>query len=90
MPPSLSTLLTALAALAGVVALVLAAGRLVRRAGWARAPGAQRLRVIDTLPLDRARRLCIVRCDGRDLVLLTGGGNDTVVGWLPARDGDPA
>jgi flagellar protein FliO/FliZ len=42
-----------------------------------------RLRVQETLALDRARRLHIVHCDGRDLLLLTGGPGDLAVGWLP-------
>jgi hypothetical protein len=25
----------------------------------------------------------LVRCDGRGLLLLTGGAQDTVIGWLP-------
>jgi len=25
----------------------------------------------------------LLRCDGRDLLLLTGSGQDMVIGWLP-------
>lgn len=77
---------SALAALAAVVALVLLAARLARRAGLAlpRPSGAlRRLSVQDTLALDRARRLHLVRCDGRDLLIVTGGQTDLVVGWIP-------
>lgn len=75
--------LTAGGALIAVVALILLAGRLARRAGLApRADGA-RLRLEESLPLDARRRLLLVRCDGRALLLLTGGAQDQVVGWLP-------
>jgi len=77
-----TTWITAAAALAGVVALILLAGRLARRAGLA-PQGSGRLRVEETVALDARRRLVLVRCDGRALLLLTGGAQDQVVGWLP-------
>ena len=70
-------------ALAAVVALVLLAGRLARRTGLAPGAGQGRLRIEQSLPLDARRRLVLVRCDGRGLLLLTGGAQDQVVGWLP-------
>jgi flagellar protein FliO/FliZ len=33
--------------------------------------------------LDARRRLWLVRCDGRRVLLLTGGPADLVIGWLP-------
>jgi flagellar protein FliO/FliZ len=74
--------ITAAMALGGVVALVLLAGRLARRAGLA-TQGGGRLRIEETVALDARRRLVLVRCDGRALLLLTGGAQDQVVGWLP-------
>jgi flagellar protein FliO/FliZ len=74
--------ITAAMALGGVVALVLLAGRLARRAGLA-PQGGGRLRIEETVALDARRRLVLVRCDGRALLLLTGGAQDQVVGWLP-------
>lgn len=88
--------LTALGALAAVLGLVWAGARGVRAAGlgravkpaWlARPTAGRRLLLREALALDRTRRLQIVACDGRDLLLLTGGGADVVVAWLPARDG---
>ena len=35
------------------------------------------------LALDGRRRLHRVACNGREVLLLTGGGTDVVVGWLP-------
>lgn len=74
--------LTAVAALAGVLALILLAGRLARRSGLA-PQGGGRLRIEESIALDTRRRLVLLRCDGRGLLLLTGGAQDQVVGWLP-------
>jgi flagellar protein FliO/FliZ len=79
---------TAGAALLGVLALILLAGRLARRAGLAPRPGQGRLSIEESLALDARRRLVLVRCDGRGLLLLTGGPQDQVVGWLPPAAGD--
>ena len=76
------TWMTAAGALVAVAGLVLLAGHLARRAGFAPS-GAGRLRMEAALALDARRRLVIVRCDGRALLLLTGGPQDQVVGWLP-------
>ena len=37
----------------------------------------------ESLAVDRSRSLRIVSCDGRELLLLVGGGKDLVIGWLP-------
>lgn len=79
-----TTTLSVLAALAVVLGLALLAARAVRATGWARPLANKRLTLQEGLALDRTRRIQIVRCDGRDLMLLTGGGTDVVVGWLPA------
>ncbi len=78
--------LLAAAALAGVVALLLLLGRAARQFGLGGAAprGATRRLVLqDSLAIDPKRRLVLVRCDGRDVLLLTGGGADQVVGWIP-------
>jgi flagellar protein FliO/FliZ len=86
----LATLLTALAALAAVLALVVLAGRLARAGGLAPRRGTNpRLAVQEAIALDSRRRLHLVRCGEREVLLLTGGGQDLVVGWLPRTpDGD--
>lgn len=77
------TLLSALAALAVVLGLIWLATRAARWSGLAARPvGARRLTVVDALALDARRRLTLVRCDGRCVLLLTGGGQDLVVGWV--------
>ncbi len=78
--------LTAFGALALVLGLVWMGARAVRAAGLARPAAGRRLRVQEVLALDRTRRLHLIACDGRDVLLLTGGGADTVVAWLPAPD----
>jgi flagellar protein FliO/FliZ len=87
---SLSSVLLSLFALAAVLGLVVLTGRVVRARGWNGLPGnprgPSRLSPIQTLALDPRRRLHLVRCDGRHVVLLTGGATDVVVGWL---DGQP-
>ncbi len=44
--------------------------------------GAGALALEQVLPLDGRRRLCIVRCERRRVLLLVGGAQDVVVGWL--------
>ena len=78
-----TTMLTAAAALAGVLAALVLALRGLRAASLARRAG-RRLVVEEALALDGHRRLVLVRCDGRALLLLTGGPQDVVLGWLPA------
>ncbi len=84
MPIALTSVFPALAALGAVLGLILLAGRAAR---LTRAPAGRRLAMLETLALDRTRRLSIVRCDGRELLLVTGGGCDTVVGWLSGQEG---
>lgn len=88
MPTSLNTVLSAGAALGAVLVLVMLAAHAARRFGLARpAPprtrSQSRLAAQASLPLDRARTVHIVRCDGRDVAVLTGGPADLLLGWLP-------
>ncbi|HUB14205.1 MAG TPA: hypothetical protein VMB34_19800 [Acetobacteraceae bacterium] len=79
----LSSVLTAVAALAVVVALVWGCARAVRLSGLVPRPSGDRLLSLrDSLALDPRRRLLVVSCGARDVVLLTGGAQDLVVGWL--------
>ena len=83
MPLSPSSLLTTAAALGAVLCAILLAAHLLRRTGLA-GPSAQRLRLQETLALDRTRRLYLVACDGRELLVLAGPSGDASIGWLPA------
>ncbi len=104
MADSFATLFTAVAALAGIVGLILVLGRALRMTITGRAlrlttgralrlttfggvgPPVRSLVVTETIALDARRRLHLVRHGERSVLLLTGGGNDVVVGWL---DGPP-
>jgi flagellar protein FliO/FliZ len=78
-----TTILTALAALLAVLARIWLAARMARIGGVARRPaGGGSLAVQDVVALDARRRLYLVVCDGRRVLVLTGGAQDLVVGWL--------
>ena len=80
---SITSILTAFAALAAVLGLIWLASRAARFGGFAQRPATgRRLVVQDVIALDARRRLHLVTCDGRDVLLLTGGAQDVVVGWL--------
>ena len=80
-----ATWLQAGLALAAVLLLLWLAARGLRASGVA-TRGGRRLVVQEVLAIDARRRLLLVRCDGRDLLLLTGGAQDAVVGWLPVGE----
>ena len=72
-------------ALAGVLLLAWLAARGLRASGLAARAG-RRLAVQEVLAIDARRRLLLLRCDGREVLLMTGGSQDQMLGWLPARD----
>jgi len=78
----ISTALGALAALVAVLAALWLAVRLAERL-QPRPRAGRRLAVAEMLALDSRRRLTLARVDGREVLLLTGGPQDLVVGWLP-------
>jgi flagellar protein FliO/FliZ len=84
---SSASLLTAVAALAAVLVLIWLAGRAARFAGLARRPSesGRLLSVQDVIALDARRRLHVVRCADRHVVLLTGPAQDLVVGWIDTK-----
>ena len=76
-------MLSAVAALLGVLALVLVAGRGARALGLGqsapvRGAAGRHLALVETLLLDPRRRLLLVQCDGQRLLILTGGPQDVV------------
>jgi len=81
-----SSLLSALAALVFVVCLIWLTGRGLRMTRSASLPFVgKRLAVIDSLALGPRKRLLLIHCDGKDLLLLTGGTQDILLGWLPPK-----
>jgi flagellar protein FliO/FliZ len=81
---TIQTIISTCAALAGVVFLLLFGGRIAQKTRFARPNGAGRIRIEETLALDARRRLLLVSCNGRAVLLLTGA-QDQVVGWLPEQ-----
>ncbi|HEY7576632.1 MAG TPA: hypothetical protein VH855_03470 [Acetobacteraceae bacterium] len=85
-----SSFLGIAAALAAVLVLIWLASRAARFGGIARRPaGGGLLAVQDVLALDARRQLHLIRCGERRVLVLTGGAQDVVVGWLDAADGSP-
>ncbi|MDA8249456.1 MAG: flagellar biosynthetic protein FliO [Rhodospirillales bacterium] len=78
-----ATPLVALAALAGVVALLLLLRRLLALLPLPLAPPRTGVLALEqVLALDARRRIVLVRCGTRRLLLLTGGPQDVSLGWL--------
>lgn len=71
------------AALAAVLGMVVLAGRGARMLRLAQPAVGRRLVLGEALVLDRTRRLQLVSCDGRELLLLIGSSSEQVVSWLP-------
>ena len=86
---SLANWLTAGIALLFVLGLILLLARLLRATGLAPQTSGQRLKLQEVLALDARRRVVILRCDGRDVLLMTGGPQDLCLGWLPPRNEEP-
>jgi flagellar protein FliO/FliZ len=71
-------------ALIGVLALIGLLARVLQFGGWRPAPRSGRTLIVrETVALDPRRRLHLVQCADRQVILLTGGSQDLVVGWVP-------
>lgn len=81
---SLLSTLGALAALAVVLGLILLSAKLLRVSGLAPKSNG-RLQLQASLALDPRRRLCLIRADNREFLLLLGGQTDLVLGELGDR-----
>ena len=86
--PTTSWLMAAFA-LALVLAALWLAAALARRLGLAARLGARppqgkgrRMAVVESAPLDARRRAVILRLDGREALIVTGGPQDLFLGWL--------
>ena len=79
-----TSLLLPIGSLVAVLLLIFLIGRVARATRFVRlgASPNRRLRVVEALPLDPKRRLILVECDGRSVLLLASA-QDQVVGWLP-------
>lgn len=85
---SLSRIIFALLLVIGLIAVcALAARRLGLPQGAAALGRKRRLALVETLALDARRRLAIIRCDGREHLLVLGPAGETVVARdLPAPE----
>ena len=84
---SFTSILTAIVALVAVLGLIWLAGRVARFGGMAQRPASGRLLAVqDVIPLDARRRLHLIQCDERRVLLLTGGAQDIVVGWIDRKE----
>lgn len=85
----LQDLALTLGALGAVLAVIWLGQALIRRGaialpGAAR-PGASRLRLVQTLPVDRHRRLLLLACDEAEYVVLAGGPSDLLLDRKPVE-----
>lgn len=79
----------ALFALIATLALIGLAAYGARRLGMLQAGGAnapRRLKVTESLMLDPRRRMVIVRCDGKEHLLLLSAAGDIVVSEMTAKE----
>ena len=81
---TLQTVLSAVLVLIGVLVLMTGGVRLLKIV-LMRSPagGTRTLLLQESLALDPRRRLHLIKCGNRQVVVLTGGGSDVVIGWLP-------
>jgi flagellar protein FliO/FliZ len=64
--------------------LLLALSRWLRTSNLRVAPGSARsLTLKETIALDPKRRVHLMECRGRQVMVLTGGAQDVVIGWVP-------
>jgi flagellar protein FliO/FliZ len=79
-------------ALIATLALILGVAYGARRLGMLQptAQGTRRLKISESLMIDPRRRLVIVRCDGREHLMLLSPAGDVVVGETQAEPAPPA
>jgi flagellar protein FliO/FliZ len=77
------SLLLVVGVLIGVIALIGVAAKLFRFSNRRAQSGVGRTLILrESIALDPRRRIHLVQCGQRQVVLLTGGGQDLVVGWM--------
>ncbi len=78
------SMLPIIGGLIGILAIMVAASRLLPF-GWQRSqprPG-RTLALRESIALDPRRRIHLVECGQKRVLLLTGGEQDLVIGWMP-------
>ena len=78
-----ASILLYVAALVGVLGLIGVATHLLRAGIAPMASGTARTLVVqESLALDARRRIHLVQCGSRQVLILTGGAQELVVGWI--------
>jgi flagellar protein FliO/FliZ len=77
-------------ALGAVLGLIWLAQRGARAGGLGRGSMNGRLRLVQSLALDTRRRVLLLQCDGREILLLTGGPTDLLLSSPMPPDSRPA
>lgn len=77
------TMLLVVGALIGVLGLIGLAARLFQMGVWRAQPRQGRTLILrESVALDPRRRVHLLQCGQRQVVLLTGGSQDLVIGWI--------
>jgi flagellar protein FliO/FliZ len=80
---TVQSLLLVSSVLGGIVALILGAARFIPFGLWRSQPRPGRILMLrESIALDPRRRIHLVQCGQRQVVLLTGGQQDLVIGWM--------
>jgi flagellar protein FliO/FliZ len=83
---TVQSILTGITSLAAIITLIVLITRLMRHRFLPVTGQAKRtLKLCETLSIDPRRRVLLLECEGSRVLLLTGGGQDQVLGWMPAR-----
>ncbi len=83
---SVQSILVAMVSLAAIIAFLVLGMRLMRqRMMSAGTQSTRALKLCETLPIDPKRRIHLLDCEGRKVLVMTGGGGDRVIGWVPAE-----
>ena len=77
------SILLVVGVLIGVIALIGAVAKLVQFSGWRPQSRSSRTLILrESIALDPRRRIHLVQCGPRQVILLTGGGQDLIIGWM--------
>jgi flagellar protein FliO/FliZ len=77
------TVLLVAGVLIGVIVLIGAAAKFFQFSSWRTQIRSGRTLILrESIALDPRRRVHLVQCGQRQVVLLTGGSQDVVIGWI--------
>jgi flagellar protein FliO/FliZ len=83
---TVQSILTGITSLAAIIAFIVLITRLMRhRLLPVTGQAARALKLCETLSIDPRRRVLLLECEGSKVLLLTGGNQDQVLGWMPVK-----